>query len=132
MRHARPLAPLLLAVLTCALCACSHMPRMLGGSGDETLVLDGEQSHEATLRAGATLALDMRDPGGSGYVFAGAAFNPDMLRLLAIEPRDEGARVRYLFSALAPGQDDVIIKIRKKDPGYRPDVYKLVRVTITK
>ncbi|MHC1699456.1 MAG: hypothetical protein AB9900_00555 [Humidesulfovibrio sp.] len=118
-----------LALLLLALPGCLNMPRMLGGTGDATLVLDGEQGHEVTLRQGHTLTLDMRDPALSGYVFAGTSFAPDLLRLDGIEPRT-GGRVRYLFTATAKGQSDIQIKIKKNEPGYRPDVYKRVRVTI--
>jgi len=119
----------LLGVLTVG---CAHMPRMLGGSGDLELRMDGEQVHEASLSVGRTLILDMRDPGLSGYVFAGTIFDTNQLRLEGIEPVDGGARIRYTFATLAEGESEVVIKIRKPEPGYRPDVFKRVRVTITK
>lgn len=112
--------------------ACSHMPRMLGGSPNVELWLDGEQKHETEVNVGRTLTLDMRDPGLSGYVFAGASFDPGQLRLDSIEPYEGGKRVRYTFTALAEGQGDIIIKIRREEPGYRPDVFKLINVTIVK
>jgi hypothetical protein len=108
------------------------MPRMLGGSGDLDLRLDGEQLHEASLPVGRSLVLDMRDPGLSGYVFSGTVFDTSQLRLTGIEPVDGGARIRYTFTALAEGESEVVIKIRKPEPGYRSDVFKRVRVTITK
>lgn len=111
---------------------CAHVPRMLGGSGDLELRLDGEQAHEASLPVGRALVLDMRDPALSGYVFSGTVFDPNLLRLEGIEPFDEGKRVRYTFTALAAGECDVMIKIRKPDPAYRPDIFKRVRVTIEK
>lgn len=120
---------LTLALLVLA-AGCSSMPRMLGGSGDLRLVLDGEQEHTAALPAGRLLTLDMRDPGASGYVFTGTSFNAALLRLDGIQ-NDEGGRVRYLFTALGPGECEVLIKIRKAEPGYRPDVFKRVRLTIT-
>jgi hypothetical protein len=108
------------------------MPRMLGGSGDLDLRLDGEQVHEASLPVGRTLVLDMRDPGLSGYVFSGTVFDTTQLRLVGIEPVDGGARIRYTFAALAEGESEVVLKIRKPEPGYRSDVFKRVRVTISK
>jgi hypothetical protein len=102
---------------------------MLGGSDDTLLRLDGEQLHEVRLPRGAALTLDMRDPGQSGYVFAGATFDPDLVRLLGIDPPADG-RVRYLFTARAKGESDILIKIKKAEPGYRPDVYKQVHVII--
>lgn len=129
----RPAALLAALALTTALAfGCAHMPRMLGGSGDLDLRLDGEQTHEASLPVGRALTVDMREPSLSGYVFAGTTFNPDLLRLENIEPFDGGKRVRYTFTALAEGESDIAIKIRKPEPGYRPDVFKRVRVTITK
>lgn len=121
-----------LALLGTLALGCAHMPRMLGGSGDLDLRLDGEQLHEASLPVGRSLVLDMRDPGLSGYVFSGTVFDTNQLRLMGIEPVDGGARIRYTFTALAEGESEVVIKIRKPEPGYRSDVFKRVRVTITK
>lgn len=121
---------LVLAALLAVAGGCSSMPRMLGGSGDLRLVLDGEQDHAGSLPAGRLLTLDMRDPGASGYVFAGTSFDAALLRLDGIQPA-EGGRVRYLFTALGQGECEVLIKIRKTEPGYRPDVFKRVRLTIT-
>jgi len=133
MRNAKSFDRVLpLLVLCLFLGACSHMPRMLGGTPDEDMRLDGEQRHEVELNVGRTLSLDMRDPGLSGYVFAGTAFNPDLLRLDGIEPLEGGKRMRYVFTALAEGECDIIIKIRKPEPGYRADVFKLIHVTIVK
>lgn len=123
--------PILLALFL-FLAACAHMPRMLGGTGDLDLRLDGEQNHEASLPAGRVMVLDMRDPGQSGYVFSGTSFNPKLLRLDGIEPSDGGRRVRYTFTALAEGEGEVLIKIKRSEPGYIPDVFKRVRFTITK
>lgn len=111
---------------------CAHVPRMLGGSGDVEMRLDGEQAHAVNLPLGHILTLDMRDPGLSGYVFAGTVFDSNLLRLAGIEPFDGGKRVRYTFTALAEGECDIVIKIRKNEPGYRPDVFKRIRVTIEK
>lgn len=120
-------------VLVCGLAfGCAHMPRMLGGSGDLDLRLDGEQVHEASLSVGRSLILDMRDPGLSGYVFSGTVFDTNQLRLVGIEPFDGGKRIRYTFTTLAEGESEVVIKIRKPEPGYRPDVFKRVRLTITR
>ena len=94
MRNAKSFDRVLpLLVLCLFLGACSHMPRMLGGTPDEDMRLDGEQRHEVELNVGRTLSLDMRDPGLSGYVFAGTAFNPDLLRLDGIEPLEGGKRM---------------------------------------
>lgn len=129
----RPLilcAALALCLLAAMQTGCARMPRMLGGSGDLTLVLDGEQNHHASLAKGRALTLDMRDPAQSGYVFAGASFDPALLRMEGITPQP-GGRVRYQFVATATGETDIQIKIRKDEPGYRPDVYKRVRVAVT-
>lgn len=120
-----PLLALLL--MLAALPGCVSMPKMLGGSGDLTLTLDGEQNHEATLQKGQALSLDMRDPTASGYVFSGASFDPTLLRLDGIV-HQPGGRVRYQFSATDKGASDIQIKIRRNEPGARPDVYKRVHV----
>ncbi len=75
------LAPILaiLALVSCA--ACAHIPRLLGGTPNEELTLDGEQRHEVTINVNRTLILDLRDPRGSGYAFSGTAFDPTLLRL---------------------------------------------------
>ncbi|HWR04664.1 MAG TPA: hypothetical protein VN419_11670 [Humidesulfovibrio sp.] len=121
-----------LACLLLLISACAHMPRMLGGSEDLDLRLDGEQAHEASLPVGHVMVLDMRDPGQSGYVFSGTSFDPKLLRLDGIEPYDGGRRVRYTFTSLAEGECDVVIKIKRNEPGYIPDIFKRVRVTIGK
>lgn len=128
-RLARVLA--VLAVLT-LFTACAHIPRMLGGTPDEELRLDGEQRHEVTINVGRTLTLDLRDPRSSGYVFSGTSFDPALLRLDGIEPTDGGKRMRYVFTGLAQGEADIILKIRKPEPNYPSDVYKLIHVTIEK
>jgi len=112
--------------------ACSYMPRMLGGSTDVDLRLDGEQKHATDLPVGKKLTLDMRDPHTSGYVFSGTSFDPALLHLDNIEPYDGSKRIRYAFTTLAEGECDIVIKIRKEEPGYRPDVYKRITVIITK
>ena len=122
-----PLLGVALLLLATALPGCLGMPKMLGGSGDTTLTLDGEQNHEATLARGQILSLDMRDPGTSGYVFAGASFDPTLLRLDGIVHQASG-RVRYQFSATDKGESDILIKIRKNAPGSRADVFKRVHV----
>jgi len=128
----RPALLVACLVLVSALaCGCAHVPRMLGGSGDLELRLDGEQVHEASVPVGRSLILDMRDPGLSGYVFSGTVFDTNQLRLVGIEPLDGGKRVRYTFTALAEGETEVAFKIRKPDPGYRPEVFKRVKVIIT-
>lgn len=121
-----------LACILLLMSACASMPRMLGGSGDLDLRLDGEQAHEANLPAGRVMVLDMRDPGQSGYVFSGTSFDAKLLRLDGIEPYDGGRRVRYTFTALTEGECDVVIKIKRNEPGYIPDIFKRVRVTIEK
>lgn len=131
VRLARLLFTCALLALCLAPLGCAHMPRMLGGTGDLELRLDGEQTHEASLPVGRILSLDMRDPGLSGYVFTGTVFNTNMMRLDGIEPMDGGRRVRYTFTALAEGETEVAFKIRKPDPGYRPEVFKRVKVIIT-
>jgi len=133
LKHKSPALFLACLVLLGALTVgCAHMPRMLGGSGDLNMRLDGEQVHEASLAVGHTLVLDMRDPGLSGYVFSGTVFDTNQLRLVGIEPFDGGGRIRYTFATLAEGESEVVLKIRKPEPGYRSDVFKRVRVTITK
>jgi len=133
LKHKCPAFFLACLVLVSALAfGCAHMPRMLGGSGDLDLRLDGEQVHEASLAVGRTLVLDMRAPGLSGHVFSGTVFDTNQLRLAGIEPVDGGNRIRYTFATLAEGESEVVIKIRKPEPGYRPEAFKRVRVTITR
>lgn len=122
-------AALALCLASGLLPGCLSLPRMLGGSGDATLTLDGEQDHAVTLPSGRTLALDMRDPAQSGYAFAGTSFDPALLRLEGITPQ-AGGRVLYQFLTTGAGEADIQIKIRKNEPGYRPEVYKRVRATI--
>ena len=128
------LAPLILCLTLVALltAGCAHMPQMLGGTGNENLWLDGEQKHETTLPVGRTLTLDMRDPALSGYIFSGTLFDSNLLRLENIEPYDAGQRVRYRFTTTAEGECDIVIKIRKNEAGQYSDVFKRIRVTITK
>ncbi len=133
LRPARSVSCLICLVLAALLASgCAHVPRVLGGTGNENLMLDGEQKHETDLPVGHTLTLDMRDPSLSGYVFSGTAFDAKLLRLEGIEPYDGGKRVRYMFTTLAEGECEVVIKIRKNEAGYIPDVFKRIRVTITK
>lgn len=104
----------LIALASFALGGCASMPRMLGGgNGDVLLNVDGEQKHETSVPHGQTLTLDMRDPGPSGYGFAGTVFDPNMMRLEAIEQPEGVARARYVFTALRPGETDIQIKIHK-------------------
>jgi len=133
MHAAQRLSRILLCLaFFAALSACSYMPRMLGGSADVELKLDGEQKHATELPEGKMLTLDMRDPHASGYVFSGTSFDPALLKLDNIEPYDGSKRVRYIFTTLAEGESDIVIKIRREEPGYRPDVFKRITVTITK
>ncbi len=144
-----PAKPLLLALALFALTplalgGCASMPRMLGGgNGDVLLNVDGEQKHETSVPHGQTLTLDMRDPKPSGYGFAGTVFDPNMMRLEAIEQPEGGARARYVFTALRPGETDIQIKIhklgqigqnmqtgQKTQAGQRPELFKFVTVKV--
>ncbi|EGB14019.1 hypothetical protein DND132_0804 [Pseudodesulfovibrio mercurii] len=78
-------------------------------------------------------ALDVLRPTAKGYRITGAAFDPEMLRMERyLEYDDDGEpRARYLFTALAEGATDVLIRM-SPEAGGEVDVYRQVTVTIGK
>ncbi len=115
------------------LAACS----LLGGPSPSVLKLDGDQRASASLDVGQTLVLDLRNPGAGGYQFAGASFNPAVLRLESniLSPGEDRAgdfgRARFEFLALAPGRTEVVIKIHRPfEKDVPPEVYKAVDVRV--
>lgn len=118
----------LAAVLLFGLAGCSMMPRWAGGSpGPTELTVDGEQNFEETAHVGLPLVLDMRDPGISGYTFAGVAFDPSLFQLDSV--LEEDFRARYAFTPLRPGKGVVEVRIRAQGGGPL-ETYKLIQVTV--
>ena len=97
----------------------------------ETLDLDGEFESSMSLEKGDVIGLDMRLPVKSGYRIVGAAFDPSLLRLEHyLEYDDDGeARAEYLFSLLADGASDILIKMQPMAGG-DVEIYKRVSVII--
>ncbi|MBN2141612.1 MAG: protease inhibitor I42 family protein [Desulfovibrionaceae bacterium] len=132
-----PAALTLVLILAPVFCSCSAGPTWLGGGPSETMLcLDGEQSFSIDLGPGDVLVLDMRDPGSGGYRFVGALFDPRVLRLdkvLNLPPESgligDFGRARYQFLALAPGETEVQVKI-KRPWDANADLYKRVTVRV--
>jgi hypothetical protein len=97
----------------------------------EILDLDGEFEFSQSLEKGDVLGLDMRLPVKSGYRIVGAAFDPSMFRLEHyLEYDDDGqARAEYLFTLLADGASDILIKMQPMAGG-DIEIYKRVGVII--
>jgi hypothetical protein len=129
-----PRALLIPALLACCLgaSACAHIPRWMGGSPDIHMRLDGEQSYEATVSVGHTLSFDVRDPKAAGYMFSGTYFEPALFRMGDIVRSEDASRLTYTFTALAVGEGDILIKIKLQKPGFQPEVFKRIHVTVTK
>ncbi|SKA84342.1 hypothetical protein SAMN02745704_01751 [Paucidesulfovibrio gracilis DSM 16080] len=120
--------PFLLILGLLAAQGCSIMPSWVGGDpGPTELTVDGEQTFEETAYVGVPLTLDMRDPKLSGYVFAGVAFDPALLRLDSV--LEEDFRARYVFMPLRAGRGVVEVRIRDREGGPL-ETYKLVQVTV--
>ena len=99
----------------------------------KTLDLDGEFEFSQSLEKGDVLGLDMRLPVKSGYRIVGAAFDPSMFRLEHyLEYNDDGVpRAEYLFTLLADGASDILIKMQPIAGG-NVEIYKRVGVIIGK
>jgi len=97
----------------------------------EMLVLDGDFEFSETIEKGEVIALDMRLPIKSGYVIIGASFDPEILKLEHyIEyTGDEEPRARYMFTALADGMSDVLVKMQPKGGG-DVEVFKRISINI--
>lgn len=107
---------------------CSVVPGWAGGEPAPTkLVADGDQSFEETVDLDEPLILDMRDPGLSGYAFAGVVFDPAMFRLDSV--LEDDLRARYVFTPLTVGEGVVEVRIRAKSGGPL-ETYKRVKVTV--
>ncbi|MGE4292188.1 MAG: hypothetical protein AB7E32_08265 [Desulfovibrio sp.] len=124
--------PLLgLAVLLALLASaggCGLTPEWAGGDPSPLKIkADGEQEFTETVNLGGQLILDMRDPGLSGYAFAGAVFDPAMFQLDSV--LEEDFRARYVFTPLAVGESAVEVRIRGKKGG-PIETYKRVKVTV--
>jgi hypothetical protein len=116
----------LLALLTAA--GCGMVPTWAGGDpGPVKVEADGEQTFTETVSLGEPLVLDMRDPGLSGYEFAGTAFDPAMFRLDSV--LEDGFRARYVFTPLVTGESVIVVRIQAKGGGPL-ETYKRVKVTV--
>ncbi|WP_022662359.1 hypothetical protein [Paucidesulfovibrio longus] len=116
----------LLALLAAA--GCGMVPTWAGGDpGPVKVEADGEQAFAETVGLGEPLVLDMRDPGLSGYEFAGTAFDPAMFRLDSV--LEDGFRARYVFMPLAAGESTIVVRIQAKGGGPL-ETYKRVKVTV--
>lgn len=118
---------LLLALLAPA-GGCSVMPGWAGGDPGPTQVkADGEQNFTESVDLREQLILDMRDPGLSGYAFAGVIFDPAWFRLDSV--LEEDFRARYVFTPLRAGESVVEVRIRAEGGGPL-ETYKRVTVTV--
>ncbi|MCJ2164179.1 hypothetical protein [Pseudodesulfovibrio sp. S3] len=98
----------------------------------ETIVLDDDFAAQISVARADVFALDMINPVHKGHRISGAFFDPSMLRMERfIEYDNEGElRARYLFSALADGSSDVLIKMVPVSGGDQV-VFKQVSVSVS-
>jgi predicted secreted protein len=129
---------ILRSALLC-LAALSASCALLGGQGERVEInLDQQAVAKVEIQTGDTLVLDVRNPGAGGYQFAGAYFDPVLLKLTAhhlipperAKPGNFG-RATFEFAALKEGQSMVIIKIHRPWEDAPPEQYKSVQVTVT-
>ncbi|WP_319467462.1 hypothetical protein [uncultured Pseudodesulfovibrio sp.] len=99
----------------------------------ETLNLDEQFEFSEVLENRENIALDMRVPIKSGYEIVGASFDPDMLRLdNFFEYDDDGQRrVKYIYTAIAIGSSDVLVKMQPVGGG-NIEIYKRVTISVEK
>ncbi|MDK2956264.1 MAG: hypothetical protein PWQ57_1760 [Desulfovibrionales bacterium] len=134
-----PAAKTVLRAALLCLAAFSASCALLGGQGEQVeLNLDQQAVAKVEIRTGDTLILDVRNPGAGGYQFAGAYFDPVLLKLTAhhLMPPEEAqpgnfGRATFEFAALKAGQTMVIIKIKRPWEHTPPEQYKSVQVTVT-
>jgi len=123
---------LLVFILLLGACGASSS---INGEFDpsETLFLDDSYEYNSSVDIADVIALDVPVPASKGYVLIGASFDPAMLRLdHYLEYEDDGTtRVRYIFTTLAVGSSDILIKMEKTSGG-EPEVYKQVRVAVAR
>lgn len=95
------------------------------------LMLDDDFELSEGVEVGDVLGLDMAVPVKGGYVMDGASFDPAMLRLEHyLEYDREGEpRAQYMFTALAAGTTDVLVKMRPMSGG-DGEIYKRVTVNV--
>lgn len=111
---------------------CSASSGVNGGfEPDETLYLDEEFSTSFSIGKGEVFALDVVVPTEKGVKLVGASFDPVMMRLdHYLEYAEDGvSRVRYIFTALAVGVSDILIKM-EPDSGGDPQVYRMVSANV--
>ncbi|MEF2146316.1 MAG: hypothetical protein V3573_12800 [Desulfovibrionaceae bacterium] len=119
-----------LVVICTAGPGCSMVPTWVGGDpGPSEVQADGEQEFTESVTLGEILVLDMRDPGLSGYEFAGVVFDPAMFRLDTV--LEEDSRARYEFTALAVGESVVEVRIKSRSDSL-VEIYKRITVTVEK
>lgn len=123
---------LLLPIFILVLAGCFGGPSVESGIELEELVeLNGEEIAEVFVEKGETFGMDMRDPSNEGGMILGASFDPTMLRMeryLAYE--DDGlSRVQYIFTAIADGASEVVVKMKKTNSSVT-EVYKRVIVKV--
>jgi len=99
----------------------------------EILSLDGQFEFSEVLEYRENIALDVRVPVKSGYEIVGASFDPDMLRLDNFFEYDDGGerRVKYIFTAIAAGASDVLVKMQPVGGG-DIEIYKRVTISVDK
>lgn len=135
IRAARTVLPALLTGLAaCFLAACSLAPEWAGGDAGESMDLEGDHTVVAEVDVGEPLTLEFRSPEPGGYELAGTFFDAgllDMTSFLVLPDEDGPGRLQYVFTALAPGQAMIEIRVKAKDVPDAPiEVYKRVLVTI--
>lgn len=116
------------------LAACSASSSVDGGfEPAETVFLDGEYEYTTSVEQGEVVALDVLIPSQKGYKVVGASFDPDMLRLdHYLEYDDDGTRrARYIFTPIAEGTNDVLVKMTPLSGG-DIEIYKQVTIHVVK
>ena len=111
---------------------CSGASSVNGGLEPvETIVLDETFTVRVSIDRNEVFALDMHNPIAKGYRISGAFFDPNALMMdRFIDYDDDGEpRVRYLFTGLADGVSDVLIKMTPVSGGDAM-VYKEISVKI--
>ncbi len=128
-------ACLALCLVLCLSAACSLAPEWAGGDAGSSLDMEGDHTTEVSLGVGDPLTLEVRSPEPGGYELAGTYFDSDRLDMTSFKilPGEDGDpdQLEYLFTALAPGQALVEVRVRAKGiPDAPIEVYKRVLVTI--
>lgn len=122
-------------LVLCLAAACSLAPEWAGGDAGASRDLEGDQNFQVDLDVGDPLTLELRSPEPGGYELAGTYFDAELLDMTSFRvlPGEDGDpdQLEYVFTALAPGQAMIEVRVRAKGVPDAPiEVYKRVLVTI--